>query len=135
VILKCHPLMPFRRIARALGLAPLPEHIQVSEEPLERLLQEGGVMVYSTGLSCIEALDLGVPVVHLQPDLNLDLDPLDFAPEVRPSVRTPRELAAAVEHIVRDRQSLVTTYGEQWRTVVQQLLGEVSEETYALFLE
>ena len=135
VVIKCHPATPYRRVAKTLGEVPLPEHFSISDEPLGHLLKQSRVMIYSTSSSCIEALANGVPVVHLQPDFDLDFDPLDFAPDSRRVANSPQELASAVDQILEAPQDVMAANDEKGKRVVHQLLGEVNEASYAAFLK
>lgn len=96
VVVKCHPGLPFRALSGALGLDRLPPHFEVSVRPLRELLQGSAVLLYMDSTTSLEAVALGVSVVHVASDLDVDFDPLEGASEFRQTVRTPEELRLAV---------------------------------------
>ena len=135
LLLKCHPATPFWKVARVLGMRSLPAHVALSEEPLPALLPQTDVMIYTSSTSCLEALALGVPVLHFTPSLVLDLDPLAALPHLRPSVATPRELAMWTRQLLKDLPEYVSSRRVEWRRTVHAFFGEVDEAVTDAFLE
>ena len=82
ILLKCHPLLPLEAISGDIA-ANLPNHIEVSDEPVTDLMQRSTVMVYSGSTVCIPALGLGLPLVHVRPHFDFDLDALETVPDTR----------------------------------------------------
>jgi hypothetical protein len=134
VILKCHPSMPFERIAAFLGSEGLPPHIEVSKEPLRELLREAAVLVYNDGtFPSVEALIAGVPVIYLEPVFALPLDPLDSFQNLRVSVRTAEELRASVRGLLADSVAVKAKREDDMQETLHDLIGRVSDRTYELF--
>ena len=82
VIVKCHPITSIHGVCKYLG-KPLPNHIQVSGEPITQLFASASVMVYTSSTVCVQALAHGLPMVHLRPQFDLDMDPLEAYPDLR----------------------------------------------------
>ena len=105
VVLKCHPMLPFERVRKLIG-APLPPHVQISDEPIKDLILKSSVMIYSNSSVCIDSLALGVPVVNLRPRFDISLDPLEDFPDLRPEATGLADLQAGLtpeggsEHIL-----------------------------------
>jgi glycosyltransferase involved in cell wall biosynthesis len=134
VILKCHPSMPFELVVSALGVPVLPRHIVVSKEPLKILLKDADVLVYnSSAFPSVEALAAGVPVVHVQPEFALDLDPLDCCPGLGLDATSPEEILACVRRHLSDEAVIVGEARERSRRMLRELIGKVDERTYELF--
>ncbi len=134
VIIKCHPSMPFENIAPALGGGALPPHITVSKEPLRVLLRDADVLVYNGGaFPSVEALAAGVPVVHVEPEFALDLDPLDACPELGLDARSPEEILACTRRRLSEGPAKAVETRERSRRVLGELIGKVDEATYELF--
>jgi|GEM_PF-1157059 len=131
VVVKCHPGLPFTRLSAVLGIERLPSHFEVSEKPVAELLRRCGALAYMDSTTSLEALALGVPVVHVASDFNLDFDPLDGVPEVRVTVRTPealrREALAAFEGGGEAR-------AQRGREVILQFFGVPEASVYEAFL-
>lgn len=135
VLLKCHPLMPFAKISRGLGLTHLPDHITVSNQPLGDLLLEADVLIYTSSTTCVEAIAAEVPIVHLELESDLDMDPLDAMPDLRMSVSSALVLYNSVERILKEKDDYVADLREDWCKAVRDLFGKVTDKTYDLFLQ
>ena len=90
VVVKAHPLVP---------RAELPAGVRYDERPFGELLAETDVLLHTNSAVAFEALAVGVPPLFVRSDSSLDLDPLEFAPELHWTARTPEELRAAVDEI------------------------------------
>jgi len=134
VVLKCHPLMPFHHTGGPVP-ADLPEHVKVSERPIEDLIRESTVMVYSGSTVCIQAMALGVPLIHVRPQFDLDLDPLETAPDARPEVTGLDELRQKVRWMLQNREEYISQHREIWDQLVEKMYGPVTEDTVYAFID
>jgi len=134
VILKCHPGTPLERI-RQFARIDLPAHVTVSSEPIESLMLRSSVMVYSGSTVCIEALAAGLPVIHLRPRFDFDLDPLDSVPETRLTATGVEELRNAVDWLLNHRREYISEHKYEWERVSTAMYGQVNEETIRAFTE
>ncbi|MBA7696916.1 hypothetical protein ES703_105570 [subsurface metagenome] len=132
ILLKFHPDCPYRHVAKGLGT--LPEHFIVSDKPLSELLRESRVLLYTSSTTCIEALSLGVPVLHIESDFMVDLDPLDFRPDVSHSARSKDDILKTVEEILAKDQRELSERRIAWKAVVSEIFGPVDESVFDLFL-
>jgi len=132
VIIKCHPTMPFERISKRLKVE-LPRHFSISDRSVVDLLKESDVLLYTYSTTCVEAIAAGVPVVHVESDFSVDLDPLDFDPEARPSARNPEEIVKRVEEAIAMDEKELSRKRKIWSSVVESLFGKVDDSVYRLF--
>jgi hypothetical protein len=134
VIIKCHPVMPYHKFAKDLGNEKLPENFEISSRPIPELLRESNVLLYTSSTTCIEAIALGVPVIHLESDFVIDIDPLDFTLEFRDSVNSPEELKKNIGEIgTKDRNRFLIKQ-KMGKKILNELFGEVNDSVYDLFL-
>lgn len=134
VVMKCHPSMPFYKVRGMIG-AELPAHVRLSEEPITDLMLKSSVMVYTGSTVCVQALALGLPVVHLRSQFEFDLDPLEAVPELRLEATGLDELRTKVRWVLDHRQEYVDQYKAEWIRVVADMYGPVTEETFRTFVE
>ena len=134
IVIKCHPLMPFSRLAEMLN-GPLPEYIEVSRAPINELMSNSSLMIYTSSTACIEALALGLPVIHLCPGVELDMDPLEYAPDTRLEARDLAELRQQVGWLLEHRADYVSQHQTEWGHVVKEVYGPVTQQTYRAFVE
>jgi hypothetical protein len=134
VILKTHPVMPYIKFSKYLGLDALPNNFQLSNTIVSELLKLSDVLIYSCTSTSVEALVMGVPPIHVKSDHAVDMDQLDFAPHSRVSVRTPEELRKAVEKVLAMSPQELSKRKAEWKKIVGQVFGTVTNKTYTLFL-
>ena len=132
ITLKFHPEMPYCSIAKDLGV--LPRHFIVSDEPVNELLRENDVLLYTTSTTCIEALALGVPVLHVESDFIIDMDILDLKHDLRYSARDKNTIIEKVEEIFRMDQKELIEKRRQWKEAVSEFFGPVDENVFNLFI-
>lgn len=134
ILVKCHPYMPFVRFGSAAGIS-LPSNFEITNNPISILIPASDILVYSSSTTCIEALAMGVPVVHVKSSLFIDLDQLDDFPGVAPSVADPKELAAIVKSILEMNTQELVKQRKKWKEVVGSLFLKPDEKVYKLFIE
>jgi hypothetical protein len=130
---KPHPFLPPDLLARALPEEAL-DRIWITREPLEALLPGVRAVLYSTSISCIDALAMGVPVVKVLSERRIDIDPVGEARGKTPFIRaarTPAELSGEV-HAILGRE--FTVEERAWLTgLMAEIFAPVTAETYAAF--
>ena len=134
IVIKCHPIMPFERVTWLIG-EPLPQHVEVSEEPITELMLKSSVMVYSGSTVCIQALALELPLVHVRPQFDLDTDPLEAVPDARLEATGVEELRQRIRWVLEHREEYVAQHRERWSGLVEELYGPVTEESFRAFIE
>ena len=132
VIIKCHPLTPFKKISRVIN-SELPRNFTVSNASMPNVLSESAVLVYTSSTTCIEALAAGIPVIQVQSDSLVDLDILDLFPDARLSARTPEELRNCVDKALRMNKRELANKRKKWQSVVKEMFGKADESTFRLF--
>ena len=101
IVIKTHPTLPFRRISKYFPV--LPENAVVSENPVQDLLGHSDLVLFTSSTVAIEALALGIPVIHVKSDHTIDMNFFDGEAAI-PSFSDPREIARAGEQILRQRE-------------------------------
>ncbi len=131
VVLKFHPDCPYQRIAGDLG--PLPKHFVVSDRPVGELLRESSLLLYSSSATCIEALALGVPVLHIKSDFIIDRDNLSDFPAIRQSAKNKQDIITMTQKILDTGERELSKQRAVWADVVSEILGQVDESVFDLF--
>jgi hypothetical protein len=130
---KPHPFLPPDILTQALPPGAQ-DRIRITKEPLESLLPKVGVLIYSTSISCIDALAMGVPVLKVMPERRIDIDPVGECRGKTPFIRAARtmgEIAGEVHAILGHR---FTTEERAWLArLMAGIFSPVTGETYALF--
>lgn len=122
LVVKPHPLVP---------RGSLPSGPCYDERPLSELLRQSDVLLHTYSAVAFEALALGVPPVFVRSESTLDLDPLEFAPEVHWTARTPAELRAVADEIAGID---LAAWRSQARATVQQAIAPPSTVCVEAFL-
>lgn len=134
VVIKCHPAMPFSKIIGASKFR-LPGHVQVSDESIQTLMPKSAAMVYTSSTVCVQALAMGLPVLHLRRQFGLDLDPLEFESPIRMEADGIEALRSKLRWLLEHRQEYVDAHQAQWNDLVGQIYGPVTQQTYLAFAE
>jgi len=134
IMVRPHPLLPSREIEKRLGRR-IPADICASDQPLSDLLLGSAAALYVASTACIEAMSLEIPTVHVRPRFVLDTDPLEHARDARLEATGAKELREKIHWLLEHREEYVAQQREQWRTLVREMFGPVTEETYLAFVE
>lgn len=134
LIIKFHPIMPFERITGVMH-SQLPGHVEISEEPLGELMSESSLMVYSGSTVCVDALTKGLPVIHVRPQFDLDMDPLEETPDVRLEAMGLDDLREKVRWLLHHREEYVAQHQKRWDKLVNDIYGPVTPQTYLAFVD
>lgn len=132
VVLKFHPMMATHEVSGSIE-APLPSHVELSDEPIGDLILKSSLMIYSSSSVCIDALALEVPVVNLRPQFNISLDPLEEFPEARPEATGLADLREKAQWLLKHREEYVTKHRDAWRSIVKDMYAPVTTESIKAF--
>lgn len=136
VTIKCHPSMPFDRVRQELGDSWSWPGAEIVTDSLSTLLPDAAVVLYSgEGYPAVEAIAAGVPVVYVEPEYGLPFNALDGFPDLYLRARTPEEIRATVFHVLATPAADLYTVGEACRRAARELVGPVSQDTFALFAQ
>ena len=113
----------------------MPEHVQVSEKPINELMLQASVMVYSGSTVCLQALALGLPIVHVKPRFDFDLDPLDSAPIARLEAEGIEQLRERVHWVLENRQEYIAGKQLVWEELVSDIYGPIEDNVIHAFLD
>jgi len=133
IMLKLHPVIPYPNIARVLG--SLPENFIILDRPVGELLKESQVLLYTSSATCIEALSLGVPVLHVESDFTIDRDDLlDFPPSIKRSAKNKDDIMRITKEILETDEKQLSEQKVIWKEVVSEVFGPVDDNVFDLFL-
>ncbi len=97
VILRFHPQTQVDKVL--LALPCLPKNFVISKNSLAEDLQDTGIVLYTVSTVAIEALMVGLPVIYLNLNPLLNLDPLFEWEQLKAVVSVPKELQPAIERL------------------------------------
>jgi hypothetical protein len=134
LIFKFHPGMPYRRVKDRIN-AEFPAHVEISEDAVDELIARSSIMVYSGSTVCIGALAVGMPVIHLRPQFDFDMDPLEMAPQNRLQAIGLDDLREKICWLLDNHSQYIAEHQAGWQKVVGEMFGPVSQETYSIFVD
>jgi surface carbohydrate biosynthesis protein (TIGR04326 family) len=134
VVIKYHPAMPLSRVAPLIG-RPMPTNVKISNDPILDLFKESAVLVYTESSVCFQALATGLPAVHLKPQFDLDMDPLDGASDARLEASNVEELREQVSWLLENREDYVNRNRDRWAELLGDMYGPVNEDSYLAFVD
>lgn len=101
VMVKCHPIVPFRSLSKYLS--NLPEHFRVVNNSIEELLKITDLVVYAESTVCVEALAKGIPILHIGSNFTIDInifEDMNFAP----SANSPEQICSIALKILNHNE-------------------------------
>ena len=134
IIIKCHPVMPYKQIAKELGITSLPTHFTVSMEPISALLTNCDLLLYTSSTTCIEALAAEVPILHVGSNFIIDRDVLDSLSNLYSSAKTVEDIQIEVSKIMK-----MDSYESYKNNIISKdmaksIFGDVDDLVYDMFL-
>ena len=78
---------------------------------------------------------LGLSVIHVRPQFALDLDPLEESPVARLEAIRLEELREKARWLLAHRDEFITQHREQWKVLVLDTYGPVTEEEARAFVD
>ena len=89
VWIKPHPMMPLARVRAALGSEEMPPHFRVVEGSMSEWLPRTNLLISTGSTTAYESLAMGIPVLRVGREIDLDFDPLAWLPEYRQACYSP----------------------------------------------
>lgn len=103
IIIKCHPIVPYNKIAPFLP--KLPGHFSISDEPIGILLSRSDLVLYTESTVCVEAVAQGIPIMHVRSDHSIDINIFEGDESV-PSYADPIDINSETMRIVNGEEKL-----------------------------
>jgi hypothetical protein len=121
VILRSHPATPFSGIEKELGFK-LSENFQASTNvSMLDDFERSDIVLYTGTTVCMEALMMGLPVIHIDLGEPISVDPLFECNHLKWTVKHPDELIPAIDEIYnldedefKHQQKLARKYVENY---------------------
>lgn len=132
LVIKCHPVVEEHTVRASLG--ELGRDAVFTQQPIEELLPQSDVLLYTYTIVAYEALAHGVPPVYVKPDSLYPLDQLESTRDARWEARTCEELRDAVRGAARMDAAAFADWRERAGATVRRALGPVTSECVEAFL-
>jgi len=129
IIIKLHPTLPFAIISK--NFPSFPENFVVSETPVHDLLKRSDLVLYTSSTVAIEAVALGIPVIHVKSDHVIDMNFFDGESSI-PSFSDPKEITLSAEKILISRERMSRSESER---LVKKYFLPVDDAVIMLFNE
>jgi len=135
ILIKPHPCMPITAdlIEELMGIT-LPSNVHFTNQAISELLKGVDLLFYSDSLTAYEALAHGVPAVHIQSDLDISLDSLDWIPECRWTAGNEEQIYSATESIFDLPVTAKNNYKNMWIDVVRRVFSTFELDASNVFL-
>ena len=104
LVLKPHPSISRETL---LSLLPrLPPAVEINSDPVERLLDQADLVLFTSTTVAVEALGRGIPLIHVRSDLAIDRNILEGFPLV-PSALDPGEIRRFAIPLLEKRENFI----------------------------
>ena len=136
VVIRTHPQRPFEQIKDALCFdMNLYDNFSVSEQKeLMDDLNASDILIYWGSTVSLEALMMGLPVIHVNLNDLVSVDPLSDCKYLKWSVKNHRELSGVISEIYNlPREHYAEQYSKA-RAYIEKYLQEVTDERLQEFI-
>jgi hypothetical protein len=136
LLVKLHPKMGGSResflesLLSVLGRSSLPGMTLV-DDPVTELLARVRILLYNSTSVSYEALAAGVPIVFVQSDFWFDVDPIPAGAGVGLAARTPAEIRAAVEELLREDPATASARRRRARALLADAFAPGTADDFA----
>ena len=134
VWIKPHPMMPTERALASLEGKELPSHFEIVDGPLSRWLPRASLLISTGSTSSFEALAMGIPVLRMGRELDLDFDSLAWFPEFRKAAYTPDEIRRQSLDLLTQDEEAADRLREFGQSLLERCFQPVTEEGMRQFL-
>ncbi len=97
VTIKCHPTVKFDMLYKYLS--KIPSNFSISEKSLEDLLPQADLMLYASSSVAVEALAVGLPVMHIRSDFKINMNIFESISYI-PSISRPDKIRTTAEELI-----------------------------------
>ena len=136
IIIRTHPALSFEQFKSGLDSdISRARNFSISAgTPVKRDLQEADIVIYDASTISIEAVMMGIPVIHI--DLNdiLSFDPLFQCAYLKWTVNSEEKLRKTIEEIYQLDETEYYRQQTLARQYVQDYVGEVTDERLGEFI-
>jgi len=134
VILRFHPQTPVKKVFKQLPFT-LPENFIISEgQPLKEDLARAGLVLCTWTTVGLEALMAGLPVIYLDVNRPLDLDPLFEWTHLKERAGLPEELKGKIERLLNLDQEDYRSSLEKSRQYLKEYFYPITEQSLKQFV-
>lgn len=99
IYLRFHPATSQKTVMEKLKFKLPPNFIISDNPPMVEELKRSKVVLYTSTTVCLEALKMGRPVIHLNVNYPLEVDPLFECGHLKDSCKKPEELVGKIERL------------------------------------
>lgn len=134
IYLRFHPRLSVEKVSERLGF-DLPKNFIISENPpISEEIRRAGVILYTWTTVCLEALKMGRPVIYLDVNYPLDVDPLFECDNLKDKCSDPELLIDKIERLAGlDEKTYKNEYDKALEYLDEYFIP-VTENNMAVFI-
>ena len=133
IIVRCHPNTPFSEIEKGMRFK-LNRNFIISNDTMLNDLKGCDIVLYNTTTVCMEALMMGLPVVHICLDVSINTDPLFDCNHLKWNMRYQKELIPTIDEIYNLGEKEFEEQQRLAREYVKKYFLPVTDEQMKVFL-
>lgn len=135
VFLRFHPITPRKKVFAQIDFS-LPKNFIISDGvSLEEEFKRSGVVLYTWTTVCLEAVLVGLPVIYLDINYPLNVDPLFDLPYLRRTVSKAEGLLEEISALLTLGQERYEQEYRQSRNYIEQYFYPVNTRNLKVFVE
>ncbi|MCA9408091.1 MAG: hypothetical protein H6755_07240 [Candidatus Omnitrophica bacterium] len=133
IYLRFHPVTPLNKVLRQFT-HQWPANFIISDTPsMEEELRRCSVVLYTWTTVCLEAIKMGRPVIYIDVNYPLEVDPLFEIRSFKNVCNNPHELISRIEDFLNLEEEAYKRQLDEAQDYVNQYLSSVTKESYNAF--
>ncbi len=133
-IYRCHPVVSFDSIKAKFDNNIKGKYEVSLDNSLIKDLKNCGQLIYTVTTVCMEALMLGLPVIHIDLKEPINGDPLFECDFLRWVVKKPKEISKVLDEIKNQNDEQFLSQQKAARDYLKEYFKEVNDENLEVFL-
>jgi len=131
ITVKYHPAINQKIIKKYIKLYPL--NLQISKVPVPELLEKTNLLIYTMTGAAVEALYVGVPILHIKSNYTIDLDMFNYEKDGIYSAKNIDEIIEMSDELLQMDEEQFKSNQIVWKKIVEGMFSPVDDTTYKLF--
>lgn len=135
ILVKAHPMSSLESLLSAAQLRELPPQFKFVQGTMGDLIKRSRVVIALSSNTVHEALAAGVPVVVVGREAALDLNPLDWYPDLNKVVRSPEKLREQVLTLLQATPKDLDDYRQRAQEVLHSCFSPITNDAMQAFVK
>lgn len=135
IVVKPHPMSVLDDVLNNIGKDKVPANFEFVQGNIDEWIPRARTIIGISSGSIYEGLAAGVPVIVVGRESALNLNPLDYFPDLNKVVYSPEEIKKASMEALANSKAFLNIYKQTGRKLMEYSFNPSTDENMAAFIE